>query len=653
MDLGFCETCLFVAGTRTLSSKHQCHTSRPRVLDRTSRSQAYRVQRLIVEDDDLSGPHQFESDRVKVRVKEAWGEKGCEVVRLIPWEKVFSVYVPTSSYVPPSLGFQNALSSLLIVGLASICDNSDSLASQDDSLKLFFLMAKILFGKCQGSNKFPKKAEIRRRLALFLHGRLGESDTVRCLLKDCIPVQASEMSEAGAEVWRLKRSQALVSLGLIAKGYNTVCSDMLPARVDVETLEEVRRLHPSAQLPVFDRSVLPGVEDGVVDVGFLKEDFTSALLGSVRGLAAGPSGWRFEYLLALSHKGIVDRERLLDLLFKFSVLVCQGALPTCVGEYFFGGNLTLLRKPGPERGLRPICVGEVFVRLIGSAIAKHNASGFEKFFLPLGQLGVATSAGAEAIVHAVRLASMSHPDWVVLQLDFRNAFNTISRVLVEQQLKLYFPSLLSYFYSRYGRASRIQVGSEVILSTSGVHQGDPLGPFFFALGLAAVMRVSPDPDLTSSSGLFLAYLDDLVLCGPPSEVAAALNRYLRAASTLQSGLEINVHKSVLWSPSRSPVESKAVLGDADSSLLDVSALKTPGRNEGVVVLGAPIGSPTFVKASSCERYSDQTGRCSRASAAHEVCPMPRFTTALLCGTEDQLSFASCPAFFVIGGGQGV
>jgi hypothetical protein len=53
---------------------------------------------------------------------------------------------------------------------------------------------------------------------------------------------------------------------------------------------------------------------------------------------------------------------------------------------------------------------------------------------------------------------------------------------------------------------------------------------------------------------------------------------------------------VLWSPSRSPVESKAVLGDADSSLLDVSALKTPGRNEGVVVLGAPIGSPTFVKA---------------------------------------------------------
>ncbi len=53
---------------------------------------------------------------------------------------------------------------------------------------------------------------------------------------------------------------------------------------------------------------------------------------------------------------------------------------------------------------------------------------------------------------------------------------------------------------------------------------------------------------------------------------------------------------MLWSPSRSPGESKAVLGDADSSLLDISALKTPGQNEGVVVLGAPIGSPTFVEA---------------------------------------------------------
>lgn len=605
MDLGFCEQCLHIAGTRNITSKHRCITSRPRVVDRTTRSQASRVQRLARDENDFSGPHLFEPSVVKAQVQEAW-DRGCEVVRPISWERVFSGFVPTSSYVPPSLGFQNALSSLVIVGLASICVNSPS-AIQDDSLKLFLLLAKILFGKC-GGGKFPKKAEIRRRLALLLHGRLSEADTVRHLLQEDTQVPFSEQHEAGAESWRLKRAELLVSMGEIAKGFRTVSSDMVPARVDAEVMEELRRLHPlSTEIPTKDHSVT-GVFDGEgVDVGFEKGDFTNALLGSARGLAAGPTGWRLEYLMALSHKGIVERDRVLDLLFKFSVLVCQGALPTLVGDYFFGGNLTPLRKPGGSgRGLRPVCVGEVFVRLIGRAITKHNASGFENFLLPLGQLGVATSAGAEAIVHSVRLASVAHPDWLFLQLDFRNAFNTISRSLIEQQLQSSFPSLLPYFYSRYGRATLIQVGdSGVIQSTSGVHQGDPVGPFFFALGLAAVMRFTPGPveeaqRLPSSpshtpSGLFLAYLDDTVVCGPPDEVVASLNSFLEAARALNSGLEINVHKSVLWSPSRSPGESKAAMEGADTSLLNISALSTPERDEGLVLLGAPIGSPTFVK----------------------------------------------------------
>jgi hypothetical protein len=70
----------------------------------------------------------------------------------------------------------------------------------------------------------------------------------------------------------------------------------------------------------------------------------------------------------------------------------------------------------------------------------------------------------------------------------RNAFNTCSRsdflhVVCEQ-----FPELFNYAAAAYGHKSLLQFADAFLASRAGVHQGDPLGPLFFALALVVILQ---------------------------------------------------------------------------------------------------------------------------------------------------------------------
>ena len=69
------------------------------------------------------------------------------------------------------------------------------------------------------------------------------------------------------------------------------------------------------------------------------------------------------------------------------------------------------------------------------------------------------SSGADAAIHAVRAALSAHPDWGSLQLDFKNAFNFVSRSLIEAELRAHFPQLLPYFLAHYGARSRLLIAN--------------------------------------------------------------------------------------------------------------------------------------------------------------------------------------------------
>ena len=98
-------------------------------------------------------------------------------------------------------------------------------------------------------------------------------------------------------------------------------------------------------------------------------------------------------------------------------------------------------------------MGETLIRIMARAVAHTQKVPFQELLRPSGQMGVAIPGGAETIIHVVRLAMQAHPDWVCFQLDFRNAFNTVSRDLILSELTRHHAGLLPYFYARY--ASRL------------------------------------------------------------------------------------------------------------------------------------------------------------------------------------------------------
>ncbi|GKA95149.1 putative reverse transcriptase domain-containing protein, partial [Tanacetum coccineum] len=108
------------------------------------------------------------------------------------------------------------------------------------------------------------------------------------------------------------------------------------------------------------------------------------------------------------------------------------------------------------------------------------------------QFGVGVSGGTEAVLHSVnRVLSARHSDGslAMLTVDFSNAFNLVDRA-----------SLLH----------------EHIWSTTGVQQGDPLGPLLFALVLHPLVHKIRD---NFKLLLHAWYLDDGTVIGDSEDVA--------------------------------------------------------------------------------------------------------------------------------------
>jgi hypothetical protein len=85
---------------------------------------------------------------------------------------------------------------------------------------------------------------------------------------------------------------------------------------------------------------------------------------------------------------------------------------------------TLLK---PDRGYRPIAVGELIYRLCTTAILRHS---FRPDFLQPFQFGVGTKGGVEPVIRAAQRAlnnSLGRPFTHLTSLDFNNAFNTVDR----------------------------------------------------------------------------------------------------------------------------------------------------------------------------------------------------------------------------------
>jgi len=267
---------------------------------------------------------------------------------------------------------------------------------------------------------------------------------------------------------------------------------------------------------------------------------------------------------------------LVQALAQLARLWVEGSLPVHHGPVWCGANLIPLVKR--DNGVRPVAVGDTLRRLVGKVLLATPLAREQVGALHPVQVGVGVRNATESVAMGMQsLASTlaGATPWAALQVDFSNAFNSLDRSALLRAAASRAPSSYNYLRFAYGAAAPLYVGGTTIPSLTGTHQGCPLGPLGFALGIQSLVE-----QIQQHGGLVWScwYLDDGILVGSPEKIQAALS-YLEAQAA-QLGLALNRRKCVLWGPGASLVPDKETMSFRDWD-----------KGEGITVLGLPVDPP--------------------------------------------------------------
>ena len=109
----------------------------------------------------------------------------------------------------------------------------------------------------------------------------------------------------------------------------------------------------------------------------------------------------------------------------------------------------------------------------------------------------------------------------ILQIDFKNAFNSVKQSKVLEAVEKFLPSVAPFATFCYSQHSHLHFNNTYLSSQSGVQQRDPLGPLLFSLALWPIIKEIETklPNLVQHNW----YLDDGILAGTQQQLCAALN----------------------------------------------------------------------------------------------------------------------------------
>ena len=231
------------------------------------------------------------------------------------------------------------------------------------------------------------------------------------------------------------------------------CSEDSVAEVNDATIAALRAKHPAPH----PSSCLPPPPNELEIEGALlvaEGEVANAIRSFSKGSAGGVDGLRPQHLLDLTSTSAgLGGQNLLRALTAFTNLVLSGDTPPEIRPVFFGASLTALKKK--DGGVRPIAVGCTLRRLAAKLASSAVVQSMGSLLAPL-QLGYGTPLGAEAAAHAARLYLANlPPDFVLLKLDFKNAFNSIRRDKLLEAARQFTPEIFPFVFSCYSAPSTL------------------------------------------------------------------------------------------------------------------------------------------------------------------------------------------------------
>ena len=137
---------------------------------------------------------------------------------------------------------------------------------------------------------------------------------------------------------------------------------------------------------------------------------------------------------------------------------------------------------------------------------------------------MAVKGGAEGIVHATRVSFeklKKSKNSRILQINFKNAFNSVKRSKILEAVAKFLPSVASFAIFCYSHHSNLYFNNTYLSSQSGVQQRDHLGPLLFSLALGPIIKEIETklPNLVQHN----RYLDDGILAVTHQQLSTALN----------------------------------------------------------------------------------------------------------------------------------
>ena len=267
----------------------------------------------------------------------------------------------------------------------------------------------------------------------------------------------------------------------------------------------------AAEEPQQEAPVAAAAAANSIGAIFTVQKLRATIAAANASTAAGPSGLSNSHLQQILYYGKEAKAQLLEDLTWLSNTMYSSAEE--LSDVFWQlHGAAKLGAVGDKA--RPIACGGTLRRLFARMYCRANAKRIAALLEPLGQFGVAVSGGVEKVALLGQL--LHEAGGVLLMIDGRNAFNSVSRSAVLQQVAEHFPELYSYVTRLYGASAQPallfglegQAAAAVIPSRQGVQQGDPLGPLLFSLALLPVQRAFKErfPELPAPS-----FLDDVTI----------------------------------------------------------------------------------------------------------------------------------------------
>jgi len=347
-------------------------------------------------------------------------------------------------------------------------------------------------------------------------------------------------------------------------------------------------------------------------VSLTETDIVTAFYKLDPDSAQGMSGWTnnlIKQLFGRTGKDVLKEyvNRCIRPLFN---KILAGKMPRA---FWTTSRATFIPKASDPTQLRPLGIGEVWYRFFGRSLMVHfadvifEANSVSADFLPY-QLGCCVRGGCEIAARATQMAYDSGDgNNIVISLDIKNAYQTVKRSSIMDNLLESYSTLTKLFLWAYGEDSPLFLanGAHVGNAHTGVKQGDPLGAFFFCHGLQPALKeihvkVDAARDLPnegvrlpgSTNGLnrgglengasrvgMLAYIDDITLY---TNVESALAVARIAKSVLERwGFRLSASKCHF-------------LGKRAETLKDIQEdLGFNIHKDGLKLLGNPVGTKRY------------------------------------------------------------